>query len=91
MCAQLLLAVAKSDQAVAARLIDGFPKVFNTRFIQCAQGLVDGFFIDSLGTALAGDLQGRIRRVQVGRGVKQSDQYQGQYAWAPSSSSDKPS
>ena len=49
-------------------------KVVDTGFVQGAGGQPEYSLVDLLGTALAADLQGRVRRVEVWGGVEKPQQ-----------------
>ncbi len=66
--------VPQAYQGVAARRVYRRIKVLDSGFVQRLQGATEDILVDELGAALPGDLQGGVRRVQVGRCIEQAQQ-----------------
>jgi len=71
---QLLVLVPQAYQGVATGLVYRRIEMLDTGLVQRRQGATENILIDDLGTALPGDLQGRVRCVQIGRSIEQAQQ-----------------
>ena len=76
---KLLLRIAETHQRVATARINNFAEMLNAGLFQRAGDAAESALVDDLGAALPRDLQGRIRRVQVGRGIEQADRQHSQH------------
>src|SRR5690606_11310607 len=70
---QLLFAIAQTDQRTFAVFVDFHGFEGDVRFVECTRYAIDSRLLDQCRTALTGNLDGRVGRIQIGGGIKEAD------------------